>query len=207
MMPDHVVFHVWQLVRFERAATPPLARHAKAVARSCSPQKVGRPQKKSKAEWKLAKERLKLGTKSSISENEEVVIYADPEGNDAMYKSHAVLPTFACVERFQVTSGPADYFILHPVESDGSYRLQPKFFAGKGAPSIDQKLSSLHTRGDLMNLASASAATGKLDLFWDTISVIRQVLKFGRFQKWDHCFEESGKSLADVCVRCSALRR
>lgn len=163
-------------MQFERSATPSSDKLAKTSAKN-ERQKQGASKKKNKGEWKVAKMKFKLGlAKATISEDDGVAIYADPEGNDAMYKAHASLPTFACVERFDVTTGPADYFILHPVSDDGSYPLRPRFFAGKGAPSIDQKLSSLHTRGDLINLASASAATGKIDTFWNTISVIRQVL-------------------------------
>ena len=165
-------------MQFERSATPQLARQSqgnKAKSKTSSPTKQGAQKNKSKREWKLAKEKFRLGANQKIEEEDEVVVYADPEGNDAMYKPHATLPTFACVERFEVTGGPADYFILHKVEKNGAYQFNPKFFAGKGTPSIDQKLSSLQMRGDLINLASVSAATGKISTFWDTISEIRQV--------------------------------
>ena len=166
----------WQLVKFERSATPELGRHvSKAIAKKSSPTKQGALKNKSKHEWKLAKEKFRLGAKQKIAEEDEAVVHADPEGNDSMYKPHATLPTFACVERFEVTGAPADFFILHKIESDVTYQFTPNFFAGKGTPSIDQKLSSLQMRGDLINLASVSAATGKISAFWDTISVIRQV--------------------------------
>ena len=101
---------------------------------------------------------------------------ADPKGDDAFYTHHATLPTFACAERFEIQSGPADFFfMLHQVKEDGSYGAAPSFLTAKGSPSIEQTLSSLRMRGDIMSLASVAAAKGKIDIFWDTVTVIREV--------------------------------
>ena len=132
-----------------------------------------------KGEWKVAKERVNLGTSHSRmpkleQETQEQQKFANIEGLDKHYEGHETLPTFACAERFEIGRGPAGFFMLHPVEADGSYRLTPTFFSGKGSPSIDESLSSLKMRGDLINLASESAANRKLDTFWNTISVIRR---------------------------------
>jgi hypothetical protein len=99
---------------------------------------------------------------------------ADLEGSDKHYKRHETLPTFACAERFEMGRGPANFFILHSVEADNSYRWTPSFFSGKGSPSINESLGSLKMRGDLIKLASESAANGKVDTYWNTISVIRR---------------------------------
>jgi hypothetical protein len=71
-------------------------------------------------------------------------------------------------------NGPASYFfILHPLDSKGRYKVKPTFFAGKGTPSIDQKLHSLQMRGDIINLATVAASKGKVETFWETVSAIR----------------------------------
>ena len=150
--------------------------------------------RKSKAQWKLASSQIFRGNANHAATpqpapdqvEQEVdgepsgdALHADPEGQDAHYRAHTTLPTFACAERIDIESGPSEFFsILHPVQRDGTYQARPNFFDGSGSPSIDQELMSLQLRGDLINLASVAAANAKdkLDTFWDTVSAIREAM-------------------------------
>jgi hypothetical protein len=159
----------WMPLDVPRAKLPPRTKEAgKAVFTLAPAKRSGKILLNNKSSKKLHVE----ASHKEDSQAEKMV--ADLEGSDNHYKRHEMLPTFACAERFEMGRGPANFFILHPVEDDDSYRWTPSFFSGKGSPSIKESLGSLKMRGDLIKLASESAANGKVDTYWNTISVIRR---------------------------------